>query len=390
VRVSDLSLAKHDGRIRLSARIAWEDRDTPPRTMWIDFPTDLRDEVDLTADAILPPALGAALRDGEQRLSIDAPACPRLLEGLAISAELIASWFPRVRATRIETAGTRASVPSGLRAALCLSGGVDSLSALQVNRDTVSANHPDSYRDGIYYFGLNTYDFDGEVPKADRVAAFQSHARRLERFGDAAGVRVLSVSTNIRTFAATWEDWDIGGQTPALVAGAHALTRRMRSLAIAGAGNGITPVLHGTHPLLDPHFSSFGLDVRVVEAMPRRFEKVARLAEWPAALDALHVCFLFDVQASGPPNCGRCEKCIRTMIELLLCGALDRASTFPVHDVTPEMIRGLDALVINPLFFTRCRPGLASIGRGDLVNAIDERMAAATRSKSLVARLFRR
>lgn len=375
MRVTDLRQTNHDGQLRLSARLEWEDRERAPATLWYDFPQSLGNELTASANVMLAPALGAALRDGEKRISIDGPVCPRLFEGLEVSAELIASWFEHVNAPKIETRGFVAPHPKGTRAAICLSGGVDSLAALQANRAQVPSNHPDHVRDGIFYFGLNTFDFDGDTPRPERLAAFAQNRARLEAFGERVGVRVIPLATNVRTFASSWEDWDIGGLTPALVAGAHALSQRIRSLIISGAGNSIYPVRHGSHPLLDAHFSSFALDVRCVHAMLTRVEKVRLLAKWPEALDALHVCLLFDVP-EGAPNCGKCEKCVRTMIELLLAGVLDRASTFPTRDVTPEMIRGIDSTVVNPLFYTRCRDGLQRLGRSDLVAAINDRLAA--------------
>ena len=391
MRVSDLSQAESNGRVRISARFAWEDRAVPTRTMWFDFPAELGADVAVSPNVFLPSALGVALRDAERRVLIEGAVCPRLLEGLRSAAQLIASWFPHVEVPRLETTGgTRASVPRGTRAALCLSGGVDSLAALHANRETVPRDHVDSYRDGLWYFGLNTYDFDGESPRPERVAAYESHRQRLEQFGQIAGVRIIPVATNARTFAATWPDWDIGGLTPALVGGAHALPARIRSLAIAAAGVGVTPLTHSSHPLLDPHFSSFGLDTRVVGVTVSRFEKVRAIASWPDALNVLHVCLMFDVRPDGPPNCGQCEKCVRTMLELLLCGALEQASTFPTREVTEHSIRDISTAIANPLFYSECRDGLRALGRDDLVRAIDDRLAADQRPKSLLDRLFRR
>ncbi len=55
-----------------------------------------------------------------------------------------------------------------------------------------------------------------------------------------------------------------------------------------------------------------------------RVEKVRALAQCPTALETLRVCYN-DTQSY---NCGRCEKCIRTMLALRICRALDRATTF--------------------------------------------------------------
>ena len=61
----------------------------------------------------------------------------------------------------------------------------------------------------------------------------------------------------------------------------------------------------------------------------------------PVALEHLRVCW---ENLEGAYNCGRCEKCIRTMVNLTVAGALDRCQTFdreldlfeiahlPIHD----------------------------------------------------------
>ena len=54
-----------------------------------------------------------------------------------------------------------------------------------------------------------------------------------------------------------------------------------------------------------------------------RFQKVRELASWPTALAALRVC-------PGNPgnelNCGVCEKCLRTRLELLAAGVEETAT----------------------------------------------------------------
>jgi hypothetical protein len=391
MKVTHLEQSVVDGRIRLSCRFTWEDRATPARTLWYDFPPEFADDLSLTPNVFLPVALGTALRDGEQRVLVDGGACPRLLEGLDIAALLIASWFPRVTPPTIATTGQPVpAYPRGTRAAMCISGGVDSLAALRANRDSVPPDHPAFVRDGIFYFGLNTYDFDGEVPRPERLTEFHRWFAKLELFGERVGIRIIPIATNARTFAATWDEWDIGGLTPSVVGGAHALSSRVRSLAIAGAGNGIDEPQHGYHPLLDGNFSSFGLGVHTVDANTRRYEKVERIARWPEALATLRVCLLFDVPTNGFPNCGTCEKCVRTKLELLANGVLDQASTFPTRDVTPEMVRHINTTIAVPDMFVRSRNRLAEMGRHDLVSAIDDLLAPVERKKSLVERLLRR
>jgi hypothetical protein len=81
----------------------------------------------------------------------------------------------------------------------------------------------------------------------------------------------------------------------------------------------------GSHPLLDPLWSTETLEIVHDGCEATRVEKVARIAQSGAALRYLRVCW---ENRDGAYNCGRCEKCLRTMISLRVAGALDRCATF--------------------------------------------------------------
>jgi hypothetical protein len=54
--------------------------------------------------------------------------------------------------------------------------------------------------------------------------------------------------------------------------------------------------------------------------------KTAAIGAWPPTFGMLRVCVCYD---SAVINCGRCEKCLRTMMTLDLLGLLDRQTSFP-------------------------------------------------------------
>ena len=68
-----------------------------------------------------------------------------------------------------------------------------------------------------------------------------------------------------------------------------------------------------------------------------RLDKVRAFAGCDLALSTLRVCY----HDPDRFNCCRCEKCIRTMMALRLCGALDRAVTFP-EPLSLMRVRALD------------------------------------------------
>jgi hypothetical protein len=68
-----------------------------------------------------------------------------------------------------------------------------------------------------------------------------------------------------------------------------------------------------------------------------RLEKISKyIAHSALALETLQVCWDPD---PGTLNCGRCSKCIWTMLALHIAGVLDRAPTFP--SLEPRFVRAI-------------------------------------------------
>jgi hypothetical protein len=90
----------------------------------------------------------------------------------------------------------------------------------------------------------------------------------------------------------------------------------------------------GSNPLSDPFLSSRQFAVLDDGGECTRSDKIALLAGWPAALRHLRVCF---ANPGHQANCGRCEKCIRTILAFRVAGvALPPAFT---EDVSERQIR---------------------------------------------------
>lgn len=82
----------------------------------------------------------------------------------------------------------------------------------------------------------------------------------------------------------------------------------------------------GTHPLLDPMWSTPEQEVLHDGCEAGRSEKFAFLLEHrPSLLGKLRVCWL---PGPGELNCSRCEKCLRSMAELRLNHAEEQATAF--------------------------------------------------------------
>ena len=105
-----------------------------------------------------------------------------------------------------------------------------------------------------------------------------------------------------------------------------------------------------------------------------RFDKVRVVSNWAAGLANMRVC---TQSPEDSLNCGRCEKCLRTELALVALGKLGDCPAFPLDDVDPEQVSGLQILDEHPLsYYAELLPALQARGRGDLAQAIEQLIAS--------------
>ena len=79
----------------------------------------------------------------------------------------------------------------------------------------------------------------------------------------------------------------------------------------------------GTTPWLGPLYSAAGQVIEHDDYFVTRFEKTQRIVEEPVTWRHLRVCWRAGM------NCGRCPKCVRTLVALEALGVRERVTTFP-------------------------------------------------------------
>jgi ferredoxin len=370
----------------VAAEVAWEDLERPEQTLYFEAPAPFARDLDPSPDSFVLASLPFAVWLGERRLRVEGSICTRLRDGLQAAIEIYALWYDRCGPLRIEPEGGFVPVwpRSKPRTACFLSGGVDGLAALRANRLDYPRDHPDSIRDCLLLFGANNYEFDAAGPVAERLAAFERLEGRLAGLAESEAFELIPIHTNARLLCPSYQCWTSIGFGAANTAVAHAFSRRFTKVIFASDGAGVDPLPGASHPLLDQHYSSAALHVHHEHATMSRLEKLRLLTEWKPAMEFMQPCHYIEVPRDGWINCGRCEKCIRTMLMLLALGKLKEASAFADDDVTPEMV---DAIPIRTRLkaelLEQCLAPLERIGRGDLVEAIrrkTERFRSAPRS----------
>jgi hypothetical protein len=382
MRISAWTSSRRDGWLRLSAQLQWEEM-ARTETLWVEWPESDAALMRPTADAALLLAYPLAMSYGERRLVVDGEVSPRLAEGARVAMAVIARSAPTLRAVPLEMRegfGEFESEAPSRAAGLCLSGGVDALSALQERVHRLPAEHAARFRCGLFAFGFNTYDFVDGAPDPARLAVAEAYAERLARFADPLGVTLARARTNYRTLQRSFEAWAMVARDAHLAALGHLMRPRLRSLAIGSAGAGIDAGI-SQDPLLVAFYSTDDVDVHAAQPMRTRLEKLRALLMWPEALDVLRCCFLIRTPGVGARNCGECEKCVRTALQCIALGAADATrvrAAFTAWPDTPEAIARLDLRApYVQSFYAELEPLLRARGRADLASAISRAIARA-------------
>lgn len=364
-------------RRRVVADVVWEAADRSPQHLYFEAARPVGDDLEPAAEAFVLACLPFAVWLGEPRIRVDGTLCPRLRDGLAAAMALYARWYPRCRPVAIEPMGgympPRPRHPP--RTAVFLSGGVDALAALRRNRLDYPRAHPRSIAEALLLFGVNDFEMTPSGPVEERLTMFEEIRERLEGVAIAEGFTLVPVSTTARLLAPDYTAWTNVGFGAATVAVAHALRRRFTTVVFASDGAGVDPLPAGSHPILDQHFATAAVDVEHVQAATSRLDKLRLLADWPIAMAVMQPCHRVRVLPRGRVNCGRCEKCVRTMLGLAAIGKLANAPAFAGHELSAEVVAAIPvhSAAKAELLADLVRP-LDAAGRHDLARAVRRRL----------------
>ena len=372
--IDNLKSGNQNSRKRISAKVRWEDCDRAPYDLYFETAENHAQGFSCNPHAFLIASVIPAMHYGEQRVSIGEEICPELLEGLSDVMRFFRYWYyrPEKELVRIESkVMPPKTVPNGRRrAGSFFSGGIDSFGTICANRMNYPTDHPRRIKDAFIVHGL----------EQDDPEKFDYLLNSLKTFEDHDDFTIIPVYTNAylnfrdEDAANDFKFWryEFGGA--ALASVAHAFSRRDFIVSIPSSSHLYEMEPWGTHPLVDAHFSSG--DMRVVHdgLTLTRLDKIKLVADWDLALKHLRVCNRYKQYQEGRFNCGRCEKCVRTMLGLLAVGALNKTDAFPVKDVSCELVQAcsnkLHNLSLLKPVYQEIIPELERQNRHDLAAAV--------------------
>ncbi|MBU0970001.1 MAG: hypothetical protein KKC20_05105 [Proteobacteria bacterium] len=367
MKILDLNLARESGFVTASARVIFEECARPEKEVFIKTPLQFASGFEANPDAFLVGCLLPALHLGEKRIFMDQKICPFLKEGLGVAMKILSHWTKGRYAPIGIEAKTREGVAilSPPRTGMVMSGGMDSLAALRLNRLNYPKGHPGYVKDSFFLHG---FDIGGVEERGSKYHVFDRAMEAILKITRDAGTSLVPVYTNIRHLCDERELWLDSFFGAVLAAMAHTFGNRI-NLMFVGSSYDI-PNLHpcGSHPLLDPEYSSYGLRIRHRDYEMSRLEKIQIVSQWDTAFQNFRVCL-----ANVPDrlNCGKCEKCVRTMTELTALGLLHKTRAFSADEVTPWDIEQFDITIrVRPPFYKPLIPLLRQKGRKDLADTI--------------------
>ncbi|HVR30642.1 MAG TPA: hypothetical protein VMS86_14045 [Thermoanaerobaculia bacterium] len=276
-------------------------------------------------EAFAGPLLIPALELGVG-VRVDTPLDAQWLANTADLLPILARWwgYGHHHPMTAESVCTEGRTVRGT--GLCFTAGVDSFYSLL---------HGQHAADVLVF----VHGYDIALDDHRRMDEF---ARSLRQVAAEYGKRAVILRSNLRRHplcaAVSWQRT----HGAALAAAGHLLTGILDTLVIPASYKYADEIPWGSNWRTDPLWSSARLRVLHDDAALARRDKIPLIAGEPILWQHLRVCW---ENRSPTGNCSRCEKCLRTMVSLAICG---RLANYAVFDRNVSLPRALDSLTAVP------------------------------------------
>jgi hypothetical protein len=325
VRAPSVELAGDE--VVLVARFEPEGQKVRPGVLRLGVARAYGDWLDRSGTPLAPVATVLATAVGED-LRLEAPVSPALVEGAERVSARFAGWWG-YRAIRIE-APEQDNLPPGPDVAALFSGGIDTSATL------IRSLRGDIPERATHLISMYASEF--KLSPETHEAIWRENAQAAAEYG----LPLIRMTTNAphllrgriawpRSHGASFASLALllGPQFSAVLFGSSQLPEETRP--------------HGSRADLDFLWSTEATAIRHDAAELGKLGRAAVVATSPIAMKHLKVCWKRDI----PGNCGRCEKCLRTMTCLEVAGALDRTDRFD-GPLTLEAIRACEPTRNSP------------------------------------------
>jgi hypothetical protein len=295
--------------------------------VWYSYPLNYYDCVTVSANPFVAALLMPAMSLG-RTLRVEGSISKKMLVGAEKFMEIMNQWRPEYKPVKIEATSVNETIKNGQGVGMFFSGGVDSFYTLLKNEN---AEIPASEKLSHLIF-IHGYDI-----RLDDNKLFMMALKGVEAVAKEYNKGVIQVATNVKQLANHLVDWFMyhGVAMLSIILGLDGLLRRVY---VPATRNHKDLLPTGSHPLTDPLWSTESMEFIHDGIEANRIEKIQwQVGKSQVALDNLRVCW---ENRFGKYNCGVCEKCIRTILNLRAAGVLECCSTLP-HELSYTDVKNL-------------------------------------------------
>jgi hypothetical protein len=311
-QVSHRQCADHE---EISAVIESHDG-TSPFTLFYHYFGDLPGRLHPLAEAFIAASLLVAMKKGED-IHTSENISKRFFYGLDQIMDIFQTWHSEsFRRITVRHGGISSASYNGDKIGCFFTLGVDSFYTLLKNINTASPGERITHL--LLVQGI-------DIPLSNS-SLFNDIFKRIMEVADYYALQIITIKTNIREFSDSIVDW-YTYQGSGLASIALSLMPYFKKIYISSSDIYSTFEPIGSHPLIDPLWSTESLEFIHDGCEASRMNKILwQVGGSSLALKHLRVCFM---NAGDQYNCGKCEKCFRTMINLEIAGILNKCETLP-------------------------------------------------------------
>lgn len=365
-----------DGSITVSAIIEYPDQ---TRThLWFRIPGEYSSHITDSCDPLVVATLLLAMSQSMD-IKVHGQVSPSLLRNLTEFQAAWSSWCPKLYhpiEISAEVEREQSNPKAEYKAIAAFSGGVDSSFTVWRHRTNRCGRRQRNLQAGLVIHGF-------DIP-LEKQQAFNRATEKARAILSSLGMELIPMSTNIRqlTLNLNWEH--IFGTT---TASCLMLLQRGYSEGLIASSFPYQSLLFpaGSNPVTDWLMSSQSFSIIHDGAEFTRIEKIGKLINWSELQRNLRVCWQ---GKELDKNCGRCEKCIRTILSFRIF-SVGLPPCFE-HDVSDQEVLNIkvkEAALMNlePVLEAAKASGIADSWVNALSKAISRNQRIEKREQRKVA-----
>lgn len=316
--ITDVRLTSTRTHKTLSAKISSDSRKI---TRVVYFRINLKDStfVRYSADPFLTSMLYCAMRNKED-LFIDGEISSKLNANVNKIISITSRWSEtdlwdklyKIKVKANKVFNKTPDIIGKTDEALFFTLGVDSFYSLKKLLEKRYSN----FNYLIYVVGLDI--------KLSNKKLLNKVIKNIENVANTYGLKMIIVETNIRDITDKFHNWNaVHGEVLAGVG--QFVSGEISKVYLSSSDSQLSKSPYGLHPDIDKLWSSDNLKVETIGNGIKRSEKIQFIKNFYLAQKYLRVCW---ENPQNRYNCSKCEKCLRTMLQLDAAHSLGKFKTF--------------------------------------------------------------